>query len=69
MMSRRSLARFALTAMVLPLLAGCGWTPRDAFLRNRAVSFSATRGDGSMIASDHAGRSVGDTRIGLTGDR
>jgi hypothetical protein len=37
-------------AMVL-LLGGCGWTPRDEFLRDRSVTVSSAPGDGSTITS------------------
>ena len=31
------------------VLAGCGWTPRDEFLRSRSVSLRSQSGDGSEI--------------------
>lgn len=42
----------AATTLALCLLAGCGWTPRDEYLRGQAQSVSARTGDGSYLASD-----------------
>ena len=43
--------RAAFAAVVLAL-AGCGWTARDEFMRNRSVTVSSRPGDGSTVASD-----------------
>lgn len=37
-------------AWAMAILAGCGWTARDEFLRARRVTLTATPGDGSMGA-------------------
>ena len=45
----RTLALGAVAAT--PLLAGCGWTPRDEFISRRQVVLSPSKGDGSRITA------------------
>jgi hypothetical protein len=42
----------AATGLALAVLAGCGWTARDEYLRGRTESLAARPGDGSYLSSD-----------------
>lgn len=47
----RQLARLAMLGCIAGVVAGCGWTPRDEFYRNRSVVLAPQAGDGSQITS------------------
>lgn len=53
--------------LMLPLLGACGWTPRDQFMHDRAVSFGSQRGDGRLVGSDPTAHVFPERETALTG--
>lgn len=55
---RQKVALVAISAMAVVVLAACGTSPRDEYMRIRGINVSPLAGDGSTIASMNFGNTT-----------